>query len=99
MKGRRPMAPASSDRRGRSTAGAPARPRGSQATGRIVKLSIGQGSGFIRVSDGPEIYFHRGDLAEGTLFNEFTVGDRVAFELIEDRFSGSRALLVRRERP
>jgi cold shock CspA family protein len=70
--------------------------RGTAATGRIVKLVVGQGHGFIRLADRREIYFHRGDLKEGTPFNGFRVGDSVEFELLEDRFSGARALQVRR---
>ena len=66
------------------------------ATGRIVRLLVGQGHGYIRLADRRDIYFHRGDLAEGTPFNEFTVGDTLSFELLEDRFSGPRALSVRR---
>ena len=69
---------------------------GTPATGTIVRLLIGQGHGYIRLADRRDIYFHRGDLAEGTPFNEFTVGDTLSFELLEDRFSGPRALSVRR---
>lgn len=74
----------------------PPRPRGTATTGRIVKLLVGQAHGFIRLADGRDIYFHRGDLCEGTPFNSFKIGDSVAFELLEDRFSGARALQVRR---
>lgn len=65
-------------------------------TGKIVKLMVGQGHGFIRLPDHREIFFHRGDVSEGTSFNEFAIGDRVAFELLEDAVSGARALRVRR---
>jgi cold shock CspA family protein len=75
--------------------GVPANPRGIPATGRIVKLCVGQGHGFIRVADRRNIYFHRADLAEGTPFRDFVVGDAVVFELLEDRFSGPRGLKVR----
>lgn len=68
------------------------------ATGTIAKLMVGQGHGYIRLADRRDVYFHRGDLAEGTPFNEFTVGDTLSFELLEDRFSGPRALSVRRAR-
>jgi len=74
----------------------PPRQQGTPASGRIVKLLVGQAHGFIRLPDRREIYFHRGDLCDGTLFNTFKVGDTVAFELLEDRFSGARALQVRR---
>lgn len=69
---------------------------GTPATGTIVRLLVGQGHGYIRLADRRDIYFHRGDLVEGTPFNEFAVGDRLAFEVLEDRFSGPRALGVRR---
>lgn len=69
--------------------------RGTAAVGRIVKLQVGQGHGFIRLPDGREVYFHRGDVSEGTPFNEFRVGDQVAFEVLEDRVSGARALQVK----
>ena len=69
---------------------------GTPATGTIVRLLVGQGHGYIRLADRRDVYFHRGDLAEGTPFNEFAVGDELSFELLEDRFSGPRALSVRR---
>jgi cold shock CspA family protein len=72
--------------------------RGEPSTGRIARLSIGQGHGFIRAAGGREIYFHRSDLQEGVSFNAFSVGDTVAFELFEDAVSGARALRVRRRR-
>ena len=72
---------------------------GTPATGTIVKLMFGQGHGYIRLaSDRRDVYFHRGDVAEGTPFNEFAVGDKLSFELLEDKFSGPRALAVRRAR-
>jgi hypothetical protein len=76
----------------------PAARRGAVSTGRIVKLLIGQSHGFIRLADKREIYFHRSDLEDGTAFNDFTVGDAVIFELLEDAVSGARALRVKRRR-
>ena len=70
--------------------------RGRPACGRIAKLFVGQSYGFIRTVDGREIFFHRGDIQEGTSFNDFAVGDGVAFELLEDRISGPRALYIQR---
>ena len=64
--------------------------------GRIVNLLIGQGHGFIRLSSGREVYFHRSDLEDGIAFNDFAVGDPVSFELLEDAVSGARALRVKR---
>ena len=63
-----------------------------------MKLLIGQSHGFIRLEESREVYFHRGDLAEGTSFNDFTIGDVVSFELLEDSVSGARAVRVRRRR-
>jgi cold shock CspA family protein len=62
--------------------------------GRIVKLLVGQGHGFIRLADDREVFFHRSDVCEGRSFNDFAVGDHVTFELLEDGVSGARALRV-----
>jgi cold shock CspA family protein len=64
--------------------------------GRIVRLYVGQGHGFIRRANDSEVYFHRADLAEGTSINDFAVGDVVAFERLDDIVSGARARGVRR---
>jgi len=66
------------------------------SSGRIVRLFVGQSHGFIREKRGREIFFHRGDVQEGTSFNDFEIGDAVVFELLEDAVSGARALRVRR---
>lgn len=63
-----------------------------------MRLFVGQSHGFIRGKDGGEIFFHRGDVLQGTSFNDFEVGDDVVFELFEDAVSGSRALKVRPRR-
>ena len=70
--------------------------RGVPETGRIVKLLVGQGYGFIRLATAREIYFHRADVQEGISINDLAVGDRVAFELLDDPVSGARALGVKR---
>jgi len=70
--------------------------RGISTIGRIVKLLVGQGHGFIRMLNDREIYFHRSDVRDRASFNELVVGDAVAFELLEDAVSGARALRVRR---
>ena len=90
---RRP--PARKAPKGGTAASQPQR-TGIPSTGTIVRLMFGQGHGYIRLADRREVYFHRGDVAEGTPFNEFAVGDKLAFELLEDKFSGPRALAVRR---
>jgi cold shock CspA family protein len=74
----------------------PADPRGVQAAGRIAKLAIGQGHGFIRIGNDREVFFHRADVEDGVAFNDLQVGDAVTFELLEDAISGARALRVNR---
>lgn len=86
-----------SESRRRAAMAAPRHGRhGVPAAGRIVKLMVGRGHGFIRLTDDREVYFHRADLEEGTSINDLRVGDTVAFEHLEDTVSGSRALRVRR---
>lgn len=71
---------------------------GPHAVGRITRLLVGQGYGYIRLADEREIYFHRADVSEGTSINDLRLGDSVAFELLEDHVSGPRALQVKRRR-
>jgi cold shock CspA family protein len=66
-------------------------------TGRIVGLSYGHGTGFIRAVEGQRVYFHRADVSGGS-FNAMEVGDAVTFDMVEDRLSGLRALWIRRDR-
>ena len=77
----------------------PAERRGAPSSGRIVSLFIGQGHGFIRLTNDRDVFFHRSDVREGTSFNDFAVGDAVRFELLQDDVSGPRALRVERRRP
>ena len=91
----RPNRPPPHGRRTGTPGNDPRHPTGTPASGEIIKLFIGQGHGYIRLGDRNAIYFHRGDLAERSSFNTFEVGDAVAFDLLEDRFSGPRALNVR----
>ena len=60
----------------------------------MIRIHAGQSHGFIRDTESREVFFHRSDTTFGT-FNKLTVGDKVAFELIEDRVSGPRATSVR----
>ena len=86
----------------RKRAPKPTRPselRGVPETGRIVKLFVGQGHGLIRLTSGREIYFHRADMKEGTSINDFSIGDVVACEVLDDRVSGARALRVAKRQP
>jgi cold shock CspA family protein len=75
--------------------GRPASTAAARASGRIVKLLVGQSYGYVRLTDGRDIYFHRADLAERSGFNALRVGDRVTFELLDDRISGARAVRLR----
>jgi cold shock CspA family protein len=72
--------------------------RGPKTNGRIVRLMVGQGHGFIRSAEDRDVFFHRSDLHDGTSFNGLAVGDAVTFELFEDKVSGARALRVRPRR-
>jgi len=72
----------------------PKAPAGTPATGSIAQLRFGQSDGFIRLTDGREVYFHRADLRDGTAFNALNPGDAVMFDLIEDDVSGARAVRV-----
>jgi len=68
---------------------------GSPQTGRLARIVRGQGHGYIRMDDDRDVFFDRRSMSEGG-FNDLTVGDRMAFELIEDQLSGPRALRVRK---
>ena len=68
--------------------------RGIPSTGRIVTLFIGQGHGFIRLTNHREVFFHRSDVREGLSFNDLEVGDTVKFDLLDDDVSGPRAIQV-----
>ena len=68
---------------------------GQPMAGRILRLSRGQGHGYIRASRYREVFFHRAD-TDGH-FNTLDVGDDVTFELLDDRLSGARAIHVRKK--
>ena len=65
------------------------------ASGRIIALTVGQGTGFIRLGDGGRVFFHRADLQPGPSINDFHPGDVVDFDLVQDPVSGARAVRVR----
>ena len=83
----------------RGTLSPPAEQRGVPDHGRIVKLFVGQGYGYIRRVDDREIYVHRADLKEGMSINDCEIGDVVTFERVDDVVSGPRALVVQRRHP
>jgi cold shock CspA family protein len=78
-----------------SRPGQPLPERGRPRTGDVLRIARGQAQGYIRLEDGRDVFFDRRDLID-VGFNDLDVGDSVAFELIDDRFSGPRAVLVRR---
>jgi cold shock CspA family protein len=65
--------------------------RGQATRGRIIKIERGLKHGYVWAAD-REVYFHRADLKDGVRFNDLEVGDRVSFELFDDKVSGPRAL-------
>ena len=62
-------------------------------------MFIGQGHGYIRLSNDRDVFFHRSDMREGTSINDVAIGDAVRFELLEDAVSGPRAIRVERKKP
>ena len=68
---------------------------GIKMRGRVTRILHGQGFGFIRADDDRDVFFHKAD-AVGTTFNDLAVGDRVTFELYEDKITGPRALRLRK---
>lgn len=48
-------------------------------TGKIDRLLIERGFGFIKTADGRSIFFH-GNSLEGVLFSQLSEGDRLEFE-------------------
>jgi cold shock CspA family protein len=66
---------------------------GRPTTGRIIVIAHGQGHGFVRDEDSRRVFFHKGDVKTGT-FNDLATGDRVRFEVVEDRVSGPRGVYL-----
>jgi hypothetical protein len=66
------------------------------ASGRIIALLVGHGTGVIRLATEGKAFFHRADVEPGTSINDFELGDAVEFDLVDDPISGARALRVRR---
>ena len=65
---------------------------GKATKGRIKFLVRGQGSGIISAPRG-DVFFHKSEVSGK--FWDLKVGDRVAFELLDDFISGPRAQNVR----
>jgi len=63
--------------------------------GRLIRVVRSRGCGFIKASDGQDVFFHASELRDATL-NELKVGEAVRFTLVSDTVSGPRATLVRR---
>jgi cold shock CspA family protein len=80
--------------KGRSK-GAKREERGRRMTGCIARIRHGQGDGFIRAEDDRQLFFHRSDVRIAR-FNALAVRDPVAFEVIEDKLAGPRAVKVKR---
>jgi cold shock CspA family protein len=83
----------------KAPSGRPAERSGTPCSGRIVRLLVGQGHGFIRLPNDREVFFHRSDVREGVSFNRFAVGDTVNFDLLDDQISGPRAVQVEPRQP
>ena len=82
-------------RTGRHASGVPVL-HGTLCCGRVTRLQVGQGHGYIRLADARDVFFHRGDMRDGAAFNDLRLGVEVTFELFEDAVSGARALRVAR---
>jgi len=67
--------------------------RGSYMRGTIKRVIRERGFGFIRTSDGKEVFFHRTNLQQLN-FEELNEGDGVEFE-VEQGAKGPRAIDVR----
>jgi CspA family cold shock protein len=65
--------------------------------GKIKKLILDRGFGFIAVEDGKDVFFHRSDLAKGD-FDALVEGTDVEFDL-ESGPKGPGAVNVRVESP
>ncbi len=89
----RPLTP-NATRTGRAKGERPVE-RGEHMTGRVAQIFYGQGHGFIRAHDGRQLFFHRRDVPAAH-FNALAAGDAVAFEVIEDKLAGPRAVNVKR---
>jgi cold shock CspA family protein len=71
---------------------------GKRMTGRIIRIVRGRACGFIRTTDGQDVFFHVSDLGQVSLDE---LGERlvVRFNLVADAISGPRAVQVQVARP
>jgi cold shock CspA family protein len=80
---------------GRTVPGDPPAPR---VTGRITKIIRSRACGFIRTTDGQDVFFHVSDLGEVAM-HELDERLVVQFDLVADAISGPRATQVQIVRP
>lgn len=73
-------------------------PQARRMTGRITKVVRSRACGFIRTSDGQDVFFHVSDLGTLTL-DELDERLVVQFDLVADAISGPRATQVQVVRP
>ncbi len=62
--------------------------------GTISNVIADRGFGFIKTEEGKEIFFHRNEL-EGAEFSNLKAGQKVEFEMGQDRKQRSQAVKVR----
>jgi cold shock protein len=67
-------------------------------TGRVIQVVRSRSCGFIRASDGQDVFFHASEL-EGVKLDGLEDGERVRFDMIRDAISGPRATRVRPDKP
>ncbi|MCC7106496.1 MAG: cold shock domain-containing protein [Chloroflexi bacterium] len=63
-------------------------------TGKVVRLIRDRGFGFIRLSDGSEVFFHHSAMGPGE-FDQLHEGDELEFTVDQDQYGrGTRAANV-----
>jgi len=97
---RPPRLPAATRARAASVAAPPVAtpPQARRMTGRIIKVVRSRACGFIRTSDGQDVFFHVSDLGQVAL-DELDERLVVQFDLVADAISGPRATQVQIVRP
>ncbi|MBI2371023.1 MAG: cold shock domain-containing protein [Deltaproteobacteria bacterium] len=72
-------------------------PRGNLGRGKIRRLIVNKGYGFITADDGKDLFFHHSSLREFK-FTDLREGDGVEFRIIEEE-KGPRAVSIRVHKP